>query len=142
MDAVDRLNEIMARAPRGDTSALSAKERVLYLVNAFLFELDVGGLSGFLYNASPSRHTHTSVPAWAVVEDTIAAVRTLGDAELARTLDKALELVRPGLVIADETWGDVLARVDPVGVLDGLESKISLASEGLWDRLYAAASDP
>ena len=54
IDAATVWELVAARVARSGPESLSPAERRFYWVNRSLVDLDVGGLSGFLYNLSPS----------------------------------------------------------------------------------------
>jgi hypothetical protein len=136
MDSADALNQILDKHANAGLSALTADEQALCRINVFLIDCDNGGLSGFLYN---SCHDDAG-PLWRPLEETVKALRALGQKDIAAALQRALELVTGVPMLSEETWGEFLARADVSDELEALDSEISDAAEDAWEKLYKAAA--
>jgi hypothetical protein len=113
---------------------LSLSEKQVYLVNRFLMETDIGGLSGFLYNVSPGAKDLR----WTELRATIEAVHALGRGRVGAILEEALRIVESGQATGRcATWSEYLTIVDSAGRLDSLGNELRSASEALWDDLDA-----
>ncbi len=134
IDAAAVWESVAARVAHSGPESLSPAERRFYWVNRSLVDLDVGGLSGFLYNLNPS-----AVGArW---DDLRAAADALQDAgaagagpslhELARRLEE-----RPG---GEGPWQSELDRL--ASDLRRLEADLRTLVEPLWDRLDDLAAE-
>jgi hypothetical protein len=106
MEPCDVWNGILERG--GSTLAgLTPSERVIYRVNVFLVDVEIGGLSGFLYNVSPS-----SGGRWSDLGETADAVESVGHpacAALLRDLAVRLESLPP---TGAASWGEHPAPLD------------------------------
>jgi hypothetical protein len=111
-----RLSEVYDRAMIAGLESLSVEERELYLVQDFIVELEVGGLSGYFYNRLPLRnHIHAA----------ISAMRTFGIDELGELLNEAYQLFEAySEADAASTWAEVLRRIDPGNRLAVIEKRI------------------
>jgi hypothetical protein len=112
-----RLSEVFDRALSEGLESLNEDERELYLIQDFIIEQEMNGLSGYLYN----RLTNTAQIASAVI-----AMRRYGLADLAGFLDEAFRLFKgytePALAT---TWSDILRRYDPENRLEAIGKKIN-----------------
>jgi hypothetical protein len=126
MEPCDVWNRILERA--GSTLAgLTAAERIVYRVNVFLVDVEMGGLSGFLYNISPS-----SGRRWSDLRETAEAVESVGHvrtAALLRDLAARLEALPSG---GTTTWGEFFAPLE-----GHLETDVVPAVNGYIEDLYS-----
>ena len=106
-DFATRCNELLERASSNGASALSRGERVAYDANRFLFEYESAGLSGFLYNISPT----VGETSWRELMDISDSLRNLGCIAVADELAS----LEPALATANRagasTWGEFCAAV-------------------------------
>jgi hypothetical protein len=118
-------NSVLERA--GNSLArLAPNERIIYRVNVFLCDLEMGGLSGFLYNVSP-----TDGGSWSDLRETAEAIETVGHLGCAATLrDLAERLER--LPSFSTTWDAFLAPLR-----EHLESNVGPVVNGYIGDLYA-----
>jgi hypothetical protein len=118
-------NNVLERA--GNSIArLAPNERIIYRVNVFLCDLEMGGLSGFLYNISP-----TDGGNWSALRETAEAIETVGHLGCAATLrDLAERLER--LPSFSTTWGAFLAPL-----AEHLKSDVGPVVKGYIEDLYA-----
>lgn len=113
----DKLTEVFDRGLRDGMDSLTTSERELFLVQDFIIEFEMNGLSGYLYNRLPDLET---------IARAASSMNRLGANRLAALVGEAAELFQnykePG---AGATWSDVLKEYDPHGVLQTIEAKIN-----------------
>jgi hypothetical protein len=116
MTADERLTEVFDRGLRDGVDTLSPVDRELFLIQDFIIELEMGGLSGYFYNRLPALDQVTA---------TVGAMSRHGLSELAALLGEASGLFQayeePN---PPETWDETLQRYDPMGRLEVLASRI------------------
>jgi hypothetical protein len=112
----ERLTDVFERAMQIGVDRLSPVEQDLYLIQYFILELEMNGLSGLFYNRLPNL---------AQLLATVVAMRRQGLNDLADQLADALELFRD-YVERDppSTWNEVLHRYDPADRLKLIENRI------------------
>jgi hypothetical protein len=112
-----KLMESYARGLENGFDSLSREEQDLFLIEDFIFEFELGSLTGYLYNRLPD------VPR---IRATIAAMQRCGLTDLAKLLSEAANLfsdyVDPD---SPTTWGAVLKKYDPAGSLRSLDHRIT-----------------
>jgi hypothetical protein len=126
MTPSQRLADVFDRGLRDGVESLSAEERDLYLIQDFIIEQEMNGLSGYFYNRLPDLGH---------ISSTVDAMRRHGLAALATYLNEALQLFQG---YADPSparkWSDVLRQYDPDKRLDTLADRISALDDyGLAD---------
>jgi hypothetical protein len=97
-------SRILTRA-RDSFSGFEPHERIIFRVFIFLTDLEMGDLTGFMYNISPS-----DGPRWSELRETADAVETIGHVACAATLRDLAERLE-ALPPFSTTWGEFL---DPV----------------------------
>ena len=109
MDPEERLAEVFDRGSRDGMDSLSAADRELYLIQDFLFEYEMGGLTTYFYNRLPDTD---------VILATIRAMSARRLTALVEILSEAADLFL-GYVDPNPptTWEEVLHRYDPTGRL-------------------------
>jgi len=123
MDLDERLTEVFDRGLRKGVDTLSPVDRELYLIQDFIIEYEMGGLSTYFYNRLPDLD---------LIQSAIAAMRRHGVIELANLLADATDLFRKYAELdVAATWGDVLRQCDPNGRLDAISDRI-MALKGYW----------
>lgn len=116
MSPHEKLSNAFDKALNAGIESLSADEKDLYFIQDFIIELEMGGLSGYLYNRlAITNH----------VSSTISAMRTYGLSEMAELLAEANQLFPPQAK-ADfaNTWAEVVRRHDPGNRLALIEGMI------------------
>src|ERR1700733_2812921 len=105
MAPYERLTAVFDRAMREGLDGLSTTDRELYLIQDFIIESEMNGLSGYFYNRLPDV---------GLIEKAVEAMRRWGLADLASILSESLELFL-GYVEPDPptTWGEILRQYDP-----------------------------
>lgn len=117
MIADDRLTEIFDRGLKHGSDALSAAERKLFLIQEFIIEYEMSGLSGYFYNRLPDLSR---------ILATVAAMSEHGLTELASLLDEAADLFRGYSDSSKQTtWNEVLQLYDPENRLRQLDRRIA-----------------
>lgn len=112
----EKLSEVYDRALSAGLDSLSVEERELYLIQDFIIELEVGGLSGYFYNRLPLKNH---------IQATISAMQTYETDELAELLNEAYQLFDTySEADAASTWAEVLRRNDPGNRLAVIEESI------------------
>jgi hypothetical protein len=117
MDLEDRLADVFDRGLRDGVDSLSATDRELYLIQDFLVEYEMGGLTTYFYNRLPDTD---------VIFATVRVMSARRLTALAEILSEAAELFR-GYVDPDPptTWNEVLRRYDPTDRLEELHDRIA-----------------
>jgi hypothetical protein len=112
-----RLSQVFDRALRDGLESLSEEERDLYLIQDFIIEQEMNGLSGYFYNRLPDP---------AQISSTVSALRQYGLSDLAAILNEALQLFE-GYRQSDSetTWSEILSRYDPEDRLETLAKKVN-----------------
>jgi len=112
----EKLSEVYDRALSAGLESLSVEERELYLIQDFIIELEMGGLSGYFYNRLPLKnHIHAA----------ISAMRKYELDELAELLSEGYQLLETySEADAATTWAEVLRRHDPGNRLAVIEKNI------------------
>ena len=124
-------NEVLNRATTGGVHSLNDKEQAVYLVNGFLTDFENSGLSGLLYNLSPSEG-HRSDD-WSELRATAAALRSvgaMGAADEILNLAKTLESIESSV----GNLGDFLSQVSP-GLLSSVEASLASTAPDIWELL-------
>jgi Domain of unknown function (DUF4375) len=116
MDARERIAEVYERGLEDEGASLDPTERELYLIQDFIFEHEMAGLSGYLFNRLPDVDR---------IRATAEAMHRQGLKRLADMLDEALGLFRKYDESRPETtWSEILREYDPNDRLDELEEEI------------------
>jgi len=113
----ERLSKVYDHALTVGVESLTDDERELYLIQDFIIELEMGGLSGYFYNRLPLKNQ---------IQAAVSAIRKYGLGELAELLSEAHQLF--GAYSSESnvanTWSEVLQRYDPGNRLAVIEKKI------------------
>lgn len=120
----DRLSEVFGRGLRDGLDTLAPNDRELFLIQDFIIEYEMNGLSGYFYNRLPDLER---------IREAVVSMRRHKLAELATILDTAAGLFA-GYTDPDPptTWSEVCRRYDPAGRLNELDRDImALNSYGL-----------
>ena len=113
----ERLSKVYNHALTVGVEALSIGERELYLIQDFIIELEMGGLSGYFYNRLPIKN---HIPA------AVSAMRKYGLGDLAVLLNEAsLLLGEYSETDVASTWSEFLHRRDPGNRLADIEKSIA-----------------
>lgn len=112
-----RLSEVFDRALNKGPESLSKEERDLYLIQDFIIEQEMNGLSGYFYNRLSDQRQ---------ISSTVVAMRRYGLSDLAAIVNEALQLFQ-GYTHVDSktTWSEILRRYDPDNRLDTLAKRIN-----------------
>ena len=111
-----RLAEVFDRGLRDGVETLSLADRELFLIQDFVIDHQMGGLSGYFYNRLPELNG---------INSTVAAMQKYGLNELAALFNEAVKLFAEySDPDSPTTWGEVLRRYDPNGQLHELCRKI------------------
>lgn len=115
--ASERIAEVFDRGLKHGIDSLNQTERELYLIQDFIIEYEMGGLSGYFYNRLPKIDS---------IRAAIAAMRRSGLRVLASLLSEALDLFS-GYVDPDPsaTWDEVLRRYDTKDRLSAVSARIA-----------------
>jgi len=112
----ERLSEIYDRALAVGVESLSTDDRDLYLIQDFIIELEMGGLSGYFYNRLPLKNQ---------IQGTVSAMRKHGLGELAELLSEAYQLFESySETDVANSWSEILQRHDPDSRLAVIEKQI------------------
>ncbi len=120
------LAEIFDRAMKHGPETLSNDERELYLIQDFIIEFEMGGLTNYLYNRS-------AIPGH--IPSTIRSMQKYRLLDLARILTATSELFSAVQSESSSgTWSEMLDRCDPDGQLAANEQRINdLVNYGMQD---------
>ncbi len=124
MSQIEKLSRIYDRAMSQGVESLTNDDRELYLIQNFLIELEMSGLSGYFYN---------NVHAPGGISSTIAAMRKYGLSELAQLLSEAFALFGASATPEDAMqWSDILRKCDPTNRIALIEDRMcSLDNYGI-----------
>jgi|LakMenEpi03Aug12_release.lakeMendotaPanAssembly.Ray.scaffolds.fasta_scaffold1047942_1 hypothetical protein len=112
----ERLSKVYDHALAVGIESLTNEERDLYLIQDFIIELEMGGLSGYFYNRLPLKNQ---------IKAAVSAMRKYGLNELADLLSEAHQLFEDySETDAAKTWTEILQRHDPRSRLAVIEKKI------------------
>lgn len=117
MQPEERLSEVFDRGLAQGVQSLQPDERELYLIQDFIIEYEMNGLSGYFYNRLPDTQ---------LIASTVAAMRRYALTALAAELQESLNLFR-GYADPDPptTWSEVLRQYDPEDRLHTIAERIS-----------------
>ena len=112
----DELAEVFDRGLRDGIASLNPTDKQLFLIQYFICELEMNGLTGYFYNQLPAlAHTH----------ETIAAMRVHGINQLADLLAEAASLFNGYCDPSPPTtWSAVLSKYDPSDSLSSITSRM------------------
>ena len=112
-----RLSDAFNRGLKNGFESLGDIDKELFLIQHFIVEFEMNGLSGYFYNRLPDV---------AALESAVVAMRKHGFAQLAELLAEA---VAPFASYVDRTtpttWGAVRDAYDPNRILDSVSKRIS-----------------
>jgi hypothetical protein len=112
-------------------AVLSDRERVIWSVGQFAIGVEMGGLSGFLYNVSPDASSRQNE--WVQLRETVRSLKLIGATSAANVLDVLVTLLE-ARAHDDGTWSGFL---EARGVdLDDREKEL----EG-YDELFRCLDD-
>ena len=112
----ERLSKVYDHALAVGVESLTNDERDLYLIQDFIIELEMGGLSGYFYNRLPLKNR---------IQAAVSAMRKYGLDELAELLSEAYQLFGAySETDVANTWSEILQRHDPSNRLAVIEKKI------------------
>ncbi len=112
----EKLSRIYDRALSVGVESLSTDERELYLIQDFIIELEMGGLSGYFYNRLPIKGQ---------IPGAVVAMRKYGLDELAELVGEALQIFGPYAESSSaKSWSEVLQQLDPGSRLAVIEERI------------------
>lgn len=116
MSPHEKLFIVFDRALAEGLESLSADDRELYLIQDFIIEFEMGGLSGYLYNRLPQKSQ---------MSEAVSAMQKHDLLELAELLGEAFKLFESDSESdVAETWADVMRRHDPIHRLDVIRKSI------------------
>ena len=115
------LTDVHERGAPDDGASLPAEDVPYYLAWDCILRLEMGGLSGYLYNALPDP---------AAVRTTIAALERVGLHDLAGLLERASSLFEGyDAEGSGRTWEDVVRLHDPDGMPERLDERVRALDE-------------
>lgn len=117
MTPCERLTDIFDRGNRDCGESLAPDERELFLIQDFIIEYEMGGLTTYLYSRLPKYDTMLA---------TVAAMRKYNLSELAALLGEAAQLFR-GYREDNSlpTWKAVLQHYDPENRIASIHRRIA-----------------
>jgi Domain of unknown function (DUF4375) len=117
MSPSQKLSEVFDRALNEGLESLSEKERELYLIQDFIIELEMNGMSGYFYNRLPNPEQ---------ISSTVAAMRRFGLRDLAALLDEAFQLFeRYPQPDSATRWSEIVKQYDPANRLEAIGKRIN-----------------
>jgi hypothetical protein len=122
LDAVAKLAEVFERGLQVGLDSLDRQERELFLIQDFIIEYEMGGLSTYLYNRMPQPE---------IIDEAIAAMQNYRLSELGPLIREAKEMFTGWSPTEGqaETWEALLRRVDPADRLGEIDKKIGMLDE-------------
>ncbi|MCZ7686504.1 MAG: hypothetical protein M5U28_50240 [Sandaracinaceae bacterium] len=131
MESYEIWNALLERTTAAGLESLTPVERAVVRVNCFVYAVDNGGLSGFLYNIEGGG----SEPTWSELRAVAEAVRQVGALECAGALVDLAVLVEGSAARAPPTWEALLESLGTA--FERLEQRIEAYVPQLWDQLEA-----
>ena len=111
-----RLSDVFNRAKSDGVESLTEDERGLYLIQDFIIEIEMNGLSGYFYNRLP-------YPGH--ISSTIASMQHYGLLNLAALLNTAYQNFKNYVPAhLSRRWSDILKECDPEKTLADIEDRI------------------
>ena len=130
-------NNIIDRLVDQGIENLGEDDQLIWRVNQFLFEIESGGLSGFLYNVSPA---DGEVYEWTALRQTVNAINRLGQNDVSQVLRDILSRVEiPDR--ATSTWEEFLEHADPEGSFEKVEEMVKQAIGPLYKKLSSFTAE-
>lgn len=123
--------QLSQRAQTDGENSISAHELAIFRASYFLFQLECGGLSGFLYNKSPAENIDGN---WAELSECIQALNTIGSVEGVKLLEKVQKIVQSQTASSVDTWDEFLKTVDS-------RNKLPEIDNHLCDMIYPMYDD-
>jgi len=128
MDSNQEFGRLLKMEPG---AVLSDREQVIWCVGQFAIGVEMGGLSGFLYNVSPDASSPQNE--WVQLRETVRSLKLIGATSAANVLDVLVTLLETR-AHDDGTWSGFL---EARGVdLDDREKEL----EG-YDELFRCLDD-
>jgi len=116
-------NRIFTKASKQGEAALTTVERTIYLANRFVIDLELGGLTGALYNASH------------VLRPTADALQAIGERTAATIVREAADLLEPLLQRRFHTWKALLDAAHLTERLEPWDKRLTAKSEAMYSKL-------
>lgn len=124
-------NQIIEKASSRGVADLNDFEENIYRVNIFLCDMDNGGLTGFLYNVSPSS---TATTEWSDLRQTAKAIKIMGVSACADALFQAASCFE-SVSNAENTWRNLLEDPKLAELIKAIEQPVKEAIPELWEKL-------
>ena len=110
------LAEVFDRGLRDGLESLNPTERELFLIQDFIIEYEMNGLSGYFYNRLPNLNA---------IAETVASMQKHGFVQLGNILSEATKLFdgysKP---VTTSTWRETLKEYDPMNRLRDLSDRM------------------
>jgi hypothetical protein len=126
-------NSILERAHREGLANLPPVCQTIFRANCYLCGIEIGGLSGLLYNLSPD--SCSLQDDWSELRQTATALRQMGEQDTAIVLEQCAERLESTSVTETTSWQQRCESAFPNGELDQLESQLLANTGQAWSAL-------
>lgn len=124
-ESINTWNSIVEKVIKTGLLTLKQEERIIFRASSFIIEVEMGGISGALYNLSPKLGSDQHQ--WIDLRLTTEALATIGDNETARLLLKAADVLENSPESPSLTWGEFMASANtqlPEGFWEIIDARI------------------
>ena len=122
-------NRVLEKVSRGE-GVLDERERTMLLINRFVCDVELGGLSTALYNLSPAFGEK-----WTELRATSVALKAIGCRAISEDLDEIAILLEAQVMTEPTIWKEVLDRAIPEERLRELDVDFEANVPELWEGL-------
>lgn len=122
-------NRVLEKVAKGE-GVLDERERTTLLVNRFVCDVELGGLSTALYNLSPAFGEK-----WTELRATSVALKAIGSSATSEILDEIAILLEAQVITEPTIWKEVVDRAIPEKRLTELDADFEAAVPELWEGL-------
>ena len=122
---INTWNGIVEKAIKTGLPTLKREEQIIFRAYSFIIEVEMGGVSGALYNLSPKLGSDQHH--WIDLRHAAEALATIGDNETAQLLLKAADVLENLPEPPLSTWGGYMESANtqlPEGFWEIIESRI------------------
>jgi len=124
-EVINTWNSIVEKVIQTGLPTLKQEEQSIFRAYSFIIQVEMGGISGALYNLSP--RLGSDQHQWIDLRLTAESLVTIGDNETAQLLLKAADVLENLPNSLSPTWGEFMKSVDtqiPEGFWETIEARI------------------